>query len=194
MVTAGSIPAITVKPPWSWGIAMGAIDPERAKLIENRGIGYTRFKYRGPVLIHAGAAWSPRGATDLRMRNLWAGHDLIDIEVGAPPIPTPPRSRGRIVNSGPELGAPPWQRLDAMALIAHAELVDIHPGRGCCHPWGEDSYQAADGRHVAEVAHLVLEDVQLVSPPVGIGGQLGLWHPDGLTTNAALSRLTRGEP
>jgi hypothetical protein len=53
----GPVKAITIKQPWAWAIIFGGKD------IETR-TWYT--KYRGPLLIHAGAAyrgdaWLPRG-------------------------------------------------------------------------------------------------------------------------------------
>lgn len=53
--------AITVRQPWAWAIASGE------KLVENRSRGTT---YRGPLAIHAGAAWSVRGEQDPRVKAL----------------------------------------------------------------------------------------------------------------------------
>lgn len=65
------------------------------------------------------------------------------------------------------------------AVVAVADLVDVHPSAGCCQPWGEDSYPyATNGQPVNEVKHLVLERVLRINPPVDARGRLGLWHPD----------------
>lgn len=64
------------------------------------------------------------------------------------------------------------------AVIAFAELVDVHPAAGCCAPWGEESYHAATGGLEREVTHLLLEDVQRLATPIPARGALGLWTPD----------------
>jgi hypothetical protein len=65
------------------------------------------------------------------------------------------------------------------AVIALADLVDVHPASGCCHPWGEDSYQPnnPEERPVGQVTHLVLERPLRITP-VPAKGALGLWRPD----------------
>jgi hypothetical protein len=65
------------------------------------------------------------------------------------------------------------------AVIALADLADVHPATGCCQPWGEDSYQPnnPEDRPVGQVTHLVLDRVVRIRP-VPAKGALGLWHPD----------------
>lgn len=152
-----------MKQPWAWAIAAGH------KLVENRSRGTS---WRGPLLIHAGAAWSGRGATDPRVCEAWPGmqcttrhpdgvrwvHDAVD-----------PRSPAIV--SG--------------AVLAIAQLVDSHPDAGCCRPWGESAYAEGSGRTVRDVHHLVLEDVIPLAAPVSARGQLGLWQPSAELAAAA---------
>lgn len=165
MTAVADLRAITVKPPWSWAIAHGG------KTIENRSRGTS---YRGPLAIHAGAAWSERGASDPRVLNAWtawlSGRDTT--------APTPEHLRE------------PWKRSDTLepdddrerelivrgAVIALAELVDSHPDAGCCRPWGESEYSEASGRVRTAVHHLVLEDIRPLTKPVPCRGALGLWR------------------
>jgi hypothetical protein len=63
-------------------------------------------------------------------------------------------------------------------VLAVAELVDVHPAAGCCHPWGEGHYAASDGRRRSSVHHWVLEDVRRLERPLPARGRLGLWTPD----------------
>lgn len=51
------MPALTVRQPWAWAIAMGH------KPIENRG--WTR-SYRGPLAIHAASRWDDNAPSALR--------------------------------------------------------------------------------------------------------------------------------
>jgi hypothetical protein len=51
--------ALTVKQPWAWAIIFGGKD------IENRS---WRTRYRGPLLIHAGAAYRPEASMPRRVR------------------------------------------------------------------------------------------------------------------------------
>ena len=137
--------AITVRQPWAWAIAAGE------KLVENRSRGTT---YRGPLAIHAGKAWSTRGANDSRVVLPWAtafGHRLVDVD--------------RVDPDGLERGH----------VIAVAQLVDSHPDAECCRPWGESTYAEGSGRVVTTVHHLVLEDVVSLIWPVEVPGALGLW-------------------
>lgn len=57
--------ALTVRPPWSFAIAA------LGKTVENR---VWRTDYRGPLAIHAGAAWDWRGAR--RVAELTGAHVL----------------------------------------------------------------------------------------------------------------------
>lgn len=66
------------------------------------------------------------------------------------------------------------------AVIAVAELVDVHHANGCCAPWGEDTYPPAnpEARPPGIVTHLVLADVRRLERPIPARGALGLWTPD----------------
>lgn len=157
--------AISIRPPWSEAVAAGV------KLIENRSRGAAGWKHRGPLLIVAGLTWSGRGATDARMRAWWWG-DSVELRA----LPRPDLDRD----------CPYWHFGEAVAL---AELVDIHPGSGCCEPWGEDVYRAADGSMVNDVTHLVLEDVRRLETPVSCSGRLGLFTPPADVVAAVVEQL-----
>lgn len=76
-----------------------------------------------------------------------------------------------------EVVADRYSTLPRGAVIALAELVDVHPSAGCCRPWGEDTYPMVDGKPATQVTHLVLERVRRIDP-VPAKGALGLWRPD----------------
>lgn len=145
--------AITVKQPWAWAIAHGG------KTVENRS---KVTSYRGLLLIHAGKAWSGRGAVDERVRLAW---------------------RQKYRN-------PTNQHLLPVGMVvAVAQLADSHPDAGCCRPWGESSYTEAGGRKRTTVAHLVLEDVRPLGRPTWARGALGLWRPQLMTAVEALQQV-----
>lgn len=141
--------ALTVRPPWPWAIAAGE------KLIENRGPGALRWRPQHDLVIHAGASWSYRGGGDDRVREAWARHHDVGL-VGK----LTPESAGMVRS----------------AFVCVVDLVDVHPGSGCCEPWGEREYQLADGTQMKRITHLVLDNVRPLSPPVRWRrGWLGLW-------------------
>lgn len=149
--------AITVRQPWAECIADGY------KLTENRGAGFPA-KFRGWVLIHAGAAWSERGQLDTRVRSTFSSrHD--------------DRSMARYValRHGHPVGNRPVPPFQGGCVLARAWLADVHPDTGCCRPWGESEYVASDGKLRQGVAHLTFEDVQRVGVPIVARGALGLW-------------------
>lgn len=157
--------AITVKQPWAWAIAHGG------KTVENRSRGTA---YRGPLAIHAGQAWSERGAEDGRVLNAWTA--WLSGRPTSPPTPEHMRDQ--------------WEHSDVLepdderereliprgAIVAVAELVDAHPDAGCCRPWGESQYSEASGRVRTVVNHLVLEEIRPLAEPVPCRGALGLWR------------------
>lgn len=149
-----SLRALTVRQPWAQAIAEAADRPHDAKTIENRAAGFPKT-YRGPLLIHAGAAWSHHGIRDPRIRRLFnvAEHDI-------------------------DLTAP-WETFPTAAVIAICDVADIHPASNCCAPWGEETYQPAnpEDRPPGQVTHLVLEHVTRLRP-IPAKGRLGLWQPD----------------
>jgi hypothetical protein len=159
------IRAITVRQPWAWAIAHGG------KTIENRS---TTVKYRGPLFIHAGAAWSPRGAEDQRVLHAWTAW------LSDRPIELAHEEQLREWWERADVLEPDSDReralLPRQALIAVAELVDVHYDTGCCRPWGESSYAESRGRIRTAVAHLVLEDVRPLDEPILCPGALGLWR------------------
>ncbi len=66
--------AITVRPPYSWAIAVGA------KTTENRG---REVYWDGEFAVHAGAATHPDGERDSRILNLLNVHGTQDFARGA---------------------------------------------------------------------------------------------------------------
>jgi len=180
--------AITVKQPWAWAIAHGG------KTVENRSRG---TRHRGLLLIHAGLAWSDRGAHDVRVTT--AGVSKWPVSVPRRDDTRPPgESREAIAAALARTGLKPefysgggWSR---GAVIAVAQLVDSHPDAGCCRPWGESSYTEAGGRTRTDVHHLVLEHVDALVTPVPASGALGLWRPDAqLLTTVLDSDVVSGQ-
>lgn len=138
--------ALTVRQPWAWAIAHGG------KRVENRS---QLWRYRGPFAVHAAAHWSPGGevsplvhAAAVAARDAGVIASTIDVVRG--------------------WGVP------YRAVVAVAELLDVHPDAGCCEPWGEHTW-VGDGDEVHTVVHLVLGDVRALTVPVPVGGALGLW-------------------
>lgn len=136
--------ALTVKQPWAWSIIQGGKD------VENRT---TAWKYRGPLVIHAGRRVSDRGMESPLYREALGDRDTWTDESAA---------------------------LWSGRIIGIVELVDLHPASpGCCEsPWGEEQYVEHGGRLRRQLVHLVLEEPRAVEP-VPCNGALGLWDvPD----------------
>lgn len=136
--------ALTVQQPWAWAIMQGG------KAIENRT---QRWKYRGPLAIHAGARWSDRGDDSDLVHAHWHSDHHCD---------------------GGQL---PRHEFVMGAIIGVVDLVDAHPDTGCCRPWGESAYTEHGGRERRAITHLVLEDPRLLTEPIPCRGLLGLWTP-----------------
>jgi hypothetical protein len=101
--------ALTVQQPYAWAIAFGG------KPVENRR---QRWKYRGPLAIHAGARWASYAADDMR----------IVLAVANDPDPRHLYTFG--------------------AILAVVDLVDVHADAACCDPWGEHAAATpGDGSH-----------------------------------------------
>lgn len=151
--------AITIRQPWAAAVACGA------KTVENRKRGFPTW-YRGPLLIHAGAGWSKRGETDIRVTDLAAERGW-----------TTDTDDDGVVHMKPQQPS-----LDRKAALAITELVDVHHAEeGCCDtPWAEYVYTGSDGVVVERVSHLVLADTVALMEPVECTGRLGLWVPDPL--------------
>lgn len=151
--------AITVKQPWAWAIAHGG------KNIENRS---RPLAYRGQLLIHAGVSWSHSGAADRRIADAWG-----------------PWHSGGVM---PVCFPCPDRELFPSAVLAVAELVDVHRAALCCNPWGEHRYRRADG--VSDIPwHYVLADVRALPSPVPAAGRLGLWRPSDDVVDAVYAQL-----
>jgi hypothetical protein len=152
----GVVKALTIHQPWAWAIVHGG------KNVENRT---QRWKYRGPLAIHAGAAWSKRGAEFEPLQRAyaaWLGCDQWDGPYGgqkAMPIDPFGDERDR-------------ELIDFSAIIGIVDLVDIHDGYAsrCCQPWGESGV----GPSGYGITHLVLENPRPIIP-IPCRGMLGLW-------------------
>lgn len=162
---------ITVKQPWCKALWLGA------KSVENRGRGFPA-NHRGWVGLHAGKAWSVRGARDPRILALF------------PDVPrqdeAAPRFGGQLELARPErivAGGRVFLHSEYFtfgSIEAVGELEDVHPAHpGCCESgWAEQSYEDAGGRRRTEVVHLVFgRVVELDRPLWGVRGALGLWRP-----------------
>jgi hypothetical protein len=171
----GDVRAITVRQPWAWAIARGK------KNIENRS---QSTKHRGTLLIHAGQGWSDRGAHD---------HRIAEACVSTwPAVPgSDPGARASIAEAIARAGLRREFYAGGLwsggAVIAVAQLVDVHPDAECCRPWGESDYQEASGRRRTVVHHLVLEDVVPLDEPVPARGALGMWRPPSDVVDAVLA-------
>lgn len=146
--------AITIRPPWSWGVLHAGKSPE------NRSRGAAGWKYRGRLWVHEALTWSPRGAEHPDIIQAWLDEH--------------PEHPYRHIRQVPR-GATDWH---PGHVIGHVELEDIHIATGCCHPWGEDSYTEDEGHQVVEVAHLVFTDPVVLEVPIPARGHLGLWPID----------------
>lgn len=120
--------AITIQQPWALAIAAGV------KNIENRS---RHVSYRGPVAIHAGAAWSREGAADPRIRAWWLGRTHAERQ---PQVDAADLATG-------------WMFRHIIAVV---DLVDCHEadqsmpaGASCCPPWGDRQYKGRPAWHLA---------------------------------------------
>ncbi len=135
--------AITVRLPYAAAIRAGT------KLVENRG---RPTAYRGPVAIHAAAAWSKAGGHDPRIRRWWWGDRWAD------------RS---------PLDATDFSRM-FRNIVAVADLEDCHQAAEvsvsdwCCNPWGDFEYNDKPAWH------LVLANVVVLDEPVPAVGRLSV--------------------
>jgi hypothetical protein len=64
------------------------------------------------------------------------------------------------------------------AIIATAELVDVHVAAACCTPWGE-----------RDVYHWTLANVHALPEPVLTKGRQQLWNPAPAIIHAALDQI-----
>ena len=136
--------ALTVQNPWAWAIVSGGKD------VENRT---QRWKYRGPLAIHAGMRFSERGGDSELIHAAWYRHG----------------SRGFLPDNPGSF--------TYGAILGVVDLVDVHPSAGCCAPWGESAYVEHGGRTRRQIVHLVLENARVLPEPIPCRGALGLWTP-----------------
>lgn len=143
--------ALTVRQPWAWAITCGA------KTVENRTWS---TRYRGPLVIHAGARIDLLGFTDPL---IWRTAEEQTLAAGL----TFPTAQGRVKRllsaAGHVTGA----------FTATTTLADVHPDDGqCCTPWAQRSHLI--GR---PVFHWVLADTRPLPVPLAARGYQGLWTP-----------------
>ncbi|MEU7822933.1 hypothetical protein [Catellatospora sp. NPDC049133] len=148
MMQQVTIPAITVRYPWSWAIAEGV------KQVENRG---RAWHHRGRIAVHAAGALDVAAFRDAR---------ILAAEQHA-------QADGRIHAEG--LRDPGVRVIGA--IVAVADLVDCHRARHagegvCCAPWGD-----ADGSRYATAWHLCLSNVIRLDQPIDCLGAQGMWWP-----------------
>jgi hypothetical protein len=166
--------AITIQPPWSWAVAYGG------KTVENRS---QCWGWRGPVLVHAGARWSQRGAADPRVVAAYRAATLRysrPMPAHSTALEAPARVGPVLVHPSTMLPNWPELRIDIGKVVAVADLVDCHRAEpGCCpSAWAETTYPEHPAGPVrTEVHHLVLAHVTPLVDPVPARGRLGLWLP-----------------
>ncbi|GAA1887657.1 hypothetical protein GCM10009837_06760 [Streptomyces durmitorensis] len=85
--------------------------------------------------------------------------------------------RHAILPAGQNTARADWPDYRA-AIIATAELADIHFADGCCTPWGEP-----------DVYHWQLAGVYALPEPVLTKGRLQLWTPAPAIIHAALDQV-----
>ena len=140
---------LTVRQPWAKPIVDGVKDRE------NRSSGFGT-SYRGPLWIHAAAAWSDRGlASDLIHRHY------------------PEALADGFRNAGFVLGA----------VLGRVDVVDAHHAYpGCCpSPWAEATYLDASRELRTDLVHLVFANPRPMPPGFEnliVPGALGLWRAD----------------
>jgi hypothetical protein len=161
---------LTVTPPWPWAIAWGG------KGTENRSTGW---KYRGPLLIHAGAGWDHDGASDPRLVAAYTAGAAPaeqgrtwETDLIGPRLLPPERIAGYPFHPSAVIpGLPACRQVAHSAVVALTWLVDAHHATvGCgCGPWGEPGW---------DTIHLVLADTRPLDAPVPYrAGGLGLRRP-----------------
>lgn len=156
------LPALTLRQPWGWAIW------DASKRIENRT---WRMRYRGSLLLHAGARsrWDVWGERDRRVRLAWMTR--------ATRRPEDERALTALCRRSP------WMTFSAIAAIA--EVIGCHHWDECegtCSAW------AAEGCWHIELAPEVLR----LAAPVGCDGQRMLWQPDPAVTAAAVRQAAEG--
>jgi hypothetical protein len=142
------VKALTVRQPYAWAIAAGA------KTIENRS---RPTKHRGPLAIHAGAAWSYIGGVDDNV--------LDELYEWMTPTQREQAEDGIDPDAFPAL-------FTFRAVIATVDVVGCHRAYGCCLPWGQQ------GEPDDPTYHWVLANAHKPDVPVPAKGRLGLWAID----------------
>lgn len=136
---------LTVRQPWAYAITHLGKSPE------NRS---TLWSYRGPVAIHAAAAF----------------------DLGALDHPEIRTRLSHVAATG--FGVPmAWDvPMHTSAVLGVGQLIGAHPCEdGCCpgNGWADRAARV----------HVVIRDVVPIDPIHNVKGRLGLWHPDpGLLT------------
>jgi hypothetical protein len=139
--------AITLRPPWGWLAATGATSIiDLAEPTAERGL----------IALYSSGPWD---LSALRLEHVRAA---LDCTCSGQPWETAARDC-RLHRADSVL----WARITEATggIIATAHLVDVHPDRGCCRPWGSGGF------------HYQLYDPQLLEEPVPAPGlQRGAWY------------------
>jgi hypothetical protein len=194
-----TLPAITIRPPWSQIIAETAalvaldVDP---KTVENRGRAIADKHIGRDIGIHAGLTWCKVGEHDPRVREAWKAFAA---GIGCcRDTPHPALARIGDTRSGC-VGHPPVPQsglwMEQGAIVAVATLVDCHeaqqvvavPDATCCWPWGERYHNGKPAWH------LVLDNVRRLRTPVSAKGSLAMpWTVPAEIEAQVLAQLPAG--
>lgn len=195
-----TMPAFTIRPPWSQLIAETAafealgIDPKR---VENRGQRIAPQHIGQTVAIHAGLRWDDAAARDIRVRNAWqAFSDAIDLHKPNPRLAAIGDTRTGVVGGLAQFHLPHlW--IEQGAVVAVAVIAGCHPARQgfahdgptCCQPWGNRWHYTASGEQ-RTAWHIELGDVRRLRTPVPARGSLAMpWKLPPAVTEQVLAQL-----
>lgn len=127
-----------------------------AKRIETRS---WRTSYRGPLAIHASQRWTK---DQVRMLNV--------------------EPFNKLLRAHEYYFAAPWYRLPFRAIVATCELRDIVPTAGL----SVSETERALGDYRAGRWAWMLDNIELITPPIQYRGSLGLWEYQKLPVQGGL--------
>lgn len=164
---------LTVRQPWAWAIIHGG------KNVENR-VRNIAGDYRGPVAIHAGAAYEPKAN---RWPSMMAAAERYGVE----------SMREHLIAYGQKA---------YRHIIGVVDLIDVHSATGywtrenewrldcCTSSWAETGYTEEHGLGRSQgLFHLELANPRPLAEPIPYRGALGLRRLDVETTAAVWSQI-----